>query len=358
MSDDRTLSTLTPEGEEERRRVEVEILEYLLALITASHNQQPRYMDTVALSVRPFAELIVMARRLIGLFDLDTAVGQQLDFTGQWIGLTRFIDVLLDVWFSFDIEGLGWDQGKWMSPYEATTELIELGDEPYRQLLKAKVVANHWDGTIPGAERVWDVLFRGIEGGEDTGFKVILQDGWPHFDPDTHSSMNIIQALMGPMLDRMTWALFAGGYMGVKSAGVGIEFMIQYQGRFAGDPEASIGRPFFGYDTGLDPVLGIVNDYPTDPEHFPPTTVAGWDHGAWGIDAVLEPTFITPMPDAPWDDYTYGRRPPGLPGWFRALPQPGVDPMEGPFEMSREPEEPEETQTEEGTKRNIDGGTF
>jgi hypothetical protein len=134
--------------------------------------------------------------------------------------------------------------------------------------------------------------------------------------------------------------------------------MIQYQGRYARDPEASIGKPFFGYDTGLDPILGVVNDYPADPEHFPPTTVAGWDHGAWGIDAVLEPTFISPMPDAPWDDMTYGRRPPGIPGWYRALPLPGVDPMEGPFEMSREAEDPDETATSANIKPNLDGGTF
>jgi hypothetical protein len=314
-------------------------------------------MDTVALSVRPYAELVVMARRLIGLFDVDTAVGQQLDFTGQWIGLTRFIDVLLDIWFSFDIEGLGWDQGKWMTPYEATTELIELGDDPYRQLLKARIVANHWDGTLPHAEQVFDTLFRG------TGFKVVFQDGWPHWDQNTHSSMNVIQALMGPMLDRITWALFAGGYMGVKSAGVGIEFMIQFQGRYAGDPESCIGKPFFGYDTGLDPILGIVNDYPADPEHYPPTTVAGWDHGAWGIDAVIAPNFLTPLPDAPWDDQTYGRRPPtvppGLPGWYPALRLDGANsPMTGPLEMSREPEHPDETQTQEGTRKNLDSGEF
>ena len=174
---------LSQAGEDERRRVEVEVLEYLLALITSSHNQMPRYMETVALSVKLYAELVALARGLIGLFDLDTAVGQQLDFTGQWIGLTRFVDILLDVWFSFDIEGLGFDQGKWQTPYEALTQAVELGDDTYRQLLKARVVANHWDGTIPHAEYVWDTLFLGAEGGMDTGFKVVLQDGWTHWNP-------------------------------------------------------------------------------------------------------------------------------------------------------------------------------
>ena len=354
---DPSLALLTTIGEQERRRIEVEVLAYLLDLITSSHNQMPRYMDTVALSVKPYAELIVMARALITLFDLDTAIGQQLDFTGQWVGLTRFIDILLDIWFSFDVEGLGFDQGKWQTPYEAMTEALELGDEPYRQVLKARIVANHWDGTIPHGEYVWDVLFRGVEGGYDTGYKVILQCGWPHWNPHTHGSMNIIQALLGPMLDRVTWALFAGGYMGVKSAGVAIEYMIQYQGTYAGDPNACIGRPFFGFDTGLDPDLDEVNDYPEDPENFPPTTVSGWDHGAWGVDAVLEPTFISPMPDAPFDDETYGRQPPGWPGWYPALRLDGSNsPMRGPFIMSRKPEEPPETDVKDPGVGSLDGG--
>jgi len=320
-------------------RVEVQTLYELLDLITSFHQPHPRYMDTVALSVRPYAEGELIARSIIGLFDIDTAIGQALDFTGQWVGLTRFIDVLLPlVWFSFDDDELGFDQGKWRTPYEAWTEIIELGDEEYRTLLKARIVANHWDGTIPGAENTWDVLFQGQ-------YKILLQCGYPHIDPYCHGDMKITQMLLGPHLDRVTYALFAGGYLGLKSAAVGLEFMVQWQSTRIGP--SGVGHPFFGFDTEFP--------YPDPPDIYPPTTMAGFDHGHWGmtVTELVPPRFYPPLEDAPADGITYGR---SDGDWNPALRLAG-DTMEGRLITSQHPTEDDEAETRD-RRRDIDSGRF
>jgi hypothetical protein len=281
-------------------------------LVPAEHNQRPNFMATVGLSVQPYVDGINIANALIGLFDLDTAVGQQLDFTGQWIGVGRNITVDAAVWFSFDIAGLGFDQGRWITPFETSTRTVALADDAgdpisYRTLLKARVVANRWDGTIPGAYEAWNTLFAG------TGYQVLIQDGGPravHYfsfdtagsgfdqaqwwqlplpvEPRVNGNMNLIEALLGPAPSPTTLALFTGGYLELKSAGVGITYMIQ--------SATETAVPLFGFDAGPSPgylsldVSGLGLDqapfYGTSTGApnvtYPPYTIAGFDAGAWG----------------------------------------------------------------------------
>jgi hypothetical protein len=124
-----------------------------LDLVTAEH-QKPKYLDTILHSIRGHAQEIELLIRLYELFDIDTAVGQQLDYVGQWIGVTRYITTEMEnVFFSWDAtrNPVGWEQGTWWQPFTETTELFKLDDEHYRMLLKARIISNHWDGTIPGA---------------------------------------------------------------------------------------------------------------------------------------------------------------------------------------------------------------
>lgn len=229
--------------------------------ITAEHNQQPRFMATVELSVAPYRDLAALAGVIAdALYDVDTAIGQQLDFTGQWIGATRWIEIDEPVWFSFDANTLGFDEGKWRQPYETSSAWAELDDANYRLLLYAKIVANYWDGTIEGAYAAWDLLLSQV------GWQIVIQDGFPK-GPGAHGTMNIVQALLGPPLDAVTLALFKGGYLGLKSAGVGTGLMIQNQG-----PLAGLGLPLFAFDAGP----------PVGPTSFPPTALAGFDFAAWG----------------------------------------------------------------------------
>lgn len=208
--------------------------------ITSEHNQRPRYMATVGMTIDPVVEDQQLVAGLAGLFDLDYAVGEQEDFTGQWIGKSRWIE-LPNVFFSWDVEGLGWNQANWKGPADSDTALEELDDYHYRLLLYATVIANHWDGSIPAAYEAWDTLFA------YTGLKVIIQDS---------GNMTMLYGLLSTSApDVVLLSLFVTGQMDLRPEGVELR-------AYALQPEP--GVPFFAWDSASDSVLG-------------------WDGGYWGI---------------------------------------------------------------------------
>lgn len=203
-----------------------------LGLIPPENNQQPNYMTMLATILQPFSDSYTVATSLPGLFDLDTAVGSQLDVVGQWIGISRNVTTpLTGVYFSFDTAGLGWDQGVWQGPFDPSTGLVSLGDSDYRFLLYAKIAMNQWDGTIPYAQNVLNELF--------PGQTVIIQDS-----ENNHMSFgmlvlpqNVVQA-----------ALFTQGYIQLVPAGVQVDGF--YVPKIA-------GVPFFGFDAEDAAVSGF-----------------------------------------------------------------------------------------------------
>jgi hypothetical protein len=180
-----------------------------LALVTSEYNQQPSFMAMMAGLLQPLADLYATIESIPSLFDLDTAVGDQLDKTGQWIGVTRYLsEPLTGVYFSWGVAGVGWGQGVWHAPGTPTTELVALNDADYRILLYATAAANNWDGTIPGAYDVWNTLFAG------TGLTLLIFD---------FQDMTIGLALVGSPT-AVQQALFQGGYLNLVPAGVGVRW--------------------------------------------------------------------------------------------------------------------------------------
>ena len=178
------------------------------SLITSEHAIQPNYMAMIAATVQGYADNIEVADSMPGLFDLDVAVGQQLDFTGQWIGATR--DVIIAVstlYFQYDTSGQGWDQGVWWDGATPTTEITVLADPQYRALLYAVAASNSWDGTIPGAYAVWNSLF------EPLGYTIEITD---------NGNMTVGLDLVGPAPDNVTKALYENGYLNIVPAGVAV----------------------------------------------------------------------------------------------------------------------------------------
>ena len=123
-----------------------------LAKIPPLHSADSRFMAELALVLQPFVDAQAFLTSLPQAFDLDYAIGVQLDATGAWIGQSREIPVpVLNPWFSLDTPGLGADQGYWKGPYEGTA-LASLDDDTYRRLLRAIVAANNSDGTQPSIQ--------------------------------------------------------------------------------------------------------------------------------------------------------------------------------------------------------------
>lgn len=217
-----------------------------LDLITSEHASSPKFVAMISVIAQPFADGQQLLAGIPNDFDLDNAIGVQLDITGQWIGRTRQVrEPITGVYFSFDTAGLGFDQGTWFGPFNPPDAVIQLPDDAYRTLLRATAVANQWNGSIPNAYDAWDILFAG------TGFQVIIVD---------HDDMTMDLGLLGPAPDALTLALFSGGYMDLKPAGVLIaNYLI---------PSVP-STPFFGFD--------LQND-----------SIAGFDTGCWAT--VLTPT--------------------------------------------------------------------
>lgn len=131
-------------------------------LITNYHSTKPLFTQHVDLSTRPLADVASAMDGLLTAFDIDKAVGVQLDILGEWIGRSRTVAVPISgVYFSFDMDGLGWDQGVWQGPYDPDSGYTRLSDETYRIILKAKIAINNWDGTNGSLKAILDNALAG-----------------------------------------------------------------------------------------------------------------------------------------------------------------------------------------------------
>ena len=181
-------------------------IEPYLDLVTSEHRNKPNFIAALSAVLQPIADLEVLLRSMPDLYDLDLAVGSQLDVVGLWVGVSRFLsEPLTGVYFSFGIDGVGFGQGTWFGPFDPVSGLVALPDPAYRTLLRARIASNQWDGTIPGAYAAWDILFAG------TGYNILIQD---------NENMSMLFALLGPAPDAVTLALLTGGYLTLKPAGV------------------------------------------------------------------------------------------------------------------------------------------
>lgn len=130
------------------------------ALITSEHRDKPRFMAVVGALVQPLVDQMNVLQSMPGKFDLDNAVGVQLDDVGLWVGVSRKIRTpLTGIYFSFDIDGLGFDQGTWKGPFDPDTGLTVLDDDTYRLVIRAKIGANHWDGTLASSAAILNSIF-------------------------------------------------------------------------------------------------------------------------------------------------------------------------------------------------------
>lgn len=211
--------------------------------ITSYHRGLPKFTATVALSAEAYADLINVAQALPSAFDLDTAIGVQLDIVGQWVGRTRYITTPINnAWFSWDTAGLGWGQGVWRDPYASETGLTRLDDDTYRLLLRAKIAANNWDGTVAGAAAALSIIF-------GTGATILYIED--------RGDMHMIMGMAGAIPNALVLSLFSGGYIPLKPGGVAVEYVVT----------SLSNTPVFGWG-----VAGADGK-----------PLAGWGEGSWAV---------------------------------------------------------------------------
>lgn len=189
-----------------------------LGLITREHASKPRFMAYNTMLLQPVLDFQAFCESVTPAFDIDTAVGIQLDTLGKWIGMGRAVPVpITGVYFTFDT-GPGFDKGIFRGQYDPTTTMESLPDEQYRRVLKARIEYNHWNGSIPQA----------VDG---------MKRAFPEADLiiQTYPGGSMTYVLYGP-LKPIDQAIFDAGYFDFKPAGVSFERHL------------STIHPVFGFD--------------------------------------------------------------------------------------------------------------
>jgi hypothetical protein len=214
-------------------------VESYLDIITSEHQDKPNFTAMIQAMAGAAVEIQTVIASMVPAFDLDLAVGSQLDVIGQWAGVSRDVNIpISNAYFSWDgtNPAVGWDSGTWQ-PYNAPTSVTVLPDDSYRTLIRAKIAANSWDGTTEGAYAIWTAVFPDLN--------ILIQD---------HENMSYDLIIVGAVPDAITLALITQGYIPLKPEGIRVNNYYT---------PVTTG-PVFGWDL--------------DTEY-----VQGWDSGSWTI---------------------------------------------------------------------------
>lgn len=115
--------------------------------ITSQHQDKPLFMATVRTLCDLVQQVSTVLDSMPQAFNVDTAVGAQLDVVGEWIGTSRRLSAPIDnVFFSWDTTGKGWDEGYWKDAFVPVDGVAYLDDTSYRAALRLRIAVNHWSG--------------------------------------------------------------------------------------------------------------------------------------------------------------------------------------------------------------------
>ena len=178
---------------------------FYLDLVTSEHRTKPNYIAWLEVLLTPFVDAINLNQGVKEAFNLNTAVGAQLDILGKILVQPRRMD---------------------FQPTDGSSPI--LGDEDYRLILKAKVVKNQWKGTISDFYNFWEIL---------------LGNNLPIYLVD-NQQMEPVVVVWNPQVTPMIQDFLSHGLIVPKPAGLGL-------GLRKVDPEHNFG--FFGTEfTGFN----------------------------------------------------------------------------------------------------------
>ncbi len=222
-----------------------------LRLVTPRHARRLRFMATIEATVGPFADAQDAFAAMPLAYDLDLAEGVQLDAVGEWVGRSRYIPIPVpDPWFRWGDAKRGWGVGYWKGVFDSGERLARLDDRTYRQLLRAKILANYSDGTIAGAQRALDAFF-----GAPTILRVMDRSRAVGWTPSAPSAVEMRWqiAVAQKIPDGVRLEVLAQNLIPTKPAGVNLDIRVT----------TVDNSPLFGW--------GMSNDL-----------ASGWGQGAWG----------------------------------------------------------------------------
>ncbi len=181
-------------------------LQYYLSLITSEYQNSPKFLSFVLDLITYLDDVGACAQDFINQFDLDAAVGVQLDLLGTIVGVSRTVN---------------------FQPSGGVSPILD--DDTYRLVLRAKIVQNSWDGKINSLQAYWKSWFPGGE--------VIVLDG---------QNMSITVILAG-VFTSIQKDLILNGYIVPRPETVLINYVFATLPIFGFDGD---GTFISGFDTG------------------------------------------------------------------------------------------------------------
>jgi Protein of unknown function (DUF2612) len=248
---------------------EEDLVNFYLTLITSEHRIRPRFMQVVDALTISMVEDQALLDTLPLLHNIDRATGVQLDHLGEWIGFPRYVPISLpSIYFSWDVFGLGWDEAAWQGRFDASNGVARLTDDAYRTFLRAKIAANVWDGTLPGAYAVLALAF-----GADN--HIVLSD---------NQDMSMTVTFTGHAFSDSLVLLLTSGLLPLKPSAVRINFY----GVSVDDAK------IFAWDSDGPRLGGWGSSWAREIYPPPPPVVArdftwdglarlGWSRGKWAV---------------------------------------------------------------------------
>lgn len=176
--------------------------------VPSQHRDKPKFRATLEASLSPLVQLGSLMESVPSLYDVDEAIGSQLDVVGEWVGITRIIKATIEgVYFSLDDTAeVGFDSGIWKGAYDPSAGIVSLDDDTYRTLIRLKILANMWDGTAEKAYSSWQSVFNGEQ-------NIVIED---------HQDMTITIGITGLDMTPAQKGLFSKQISPFKPAGVRI----------------------------------------------------------------------------------------------------------------------------------------
>lgn len=140
-----------------------------VALITSQHRDKPKFRAMVEATAGAVGDITAALQSIPRNFDLDHARGKQLDIVGEWVGQPRVVSGVLTLGYfgfsdnvvamTFGEEGDPSIGGRFYEEGEPFTTSAVLADPEYRLVLRAKIIRNHYQGTIEEIESALELLF-------------------------------------------------------------------------------------------------------------------------------------------------------------------------------------------------------
>lgn len=113
-------------------------LGYYLSLITSEYQGSPKFIAWLTAVLRKLDDVSECLATFDTAFNINYAIGSQLDLIGQNLGQSRTV---------------AFQPSRGVSPV--------LDDDTYRLLLRATIAQNQWDGRIDSLQTIWQSLFPG-----------------------------------------------------------------------------------------------------------------------------------------------------------------------------------------------------